>query len=313
MKVIRTVLGDIDPSQLGFTAAHEHVFMDPTGHGKPDNDWSLYDWDKQLRALREFKAVGGEAIIDATSGTNLGRDAARLYTASLQSGVKIVASTGLVLITNPITKEFMASMEKEMTPTQLTDYYVKQVEEGMDGTDIKAGWYKGGSDYCHIQPLQEKALRALVRASKITGAPVHCHTDTGTFALEQVAIAKSEGMDITNYCVAHIDRNMDYWVHKNVLDQGCYIIYDGIGKVKYYPDALRVDFLRRLVEEGYGKQIMLSMDMGKRSSHKVYGFGPGWGYIKTTFIPRLLDEGFSQETIDDFTIHNPANFYSLKK
>ena len=42
-------------------------------------------------------------------------------------------------------------------------------------------------------------------------------------------------------------------------------------------------------------------------------YGPGWGFIKQKFIPRLLDEGFSQETVDDFMIHNPARFYAMRK
>lgn len=91
------------------------------------------------------------------------------------------------------------------------------------------------------------------------------------------------------------------------------MIYDGPGKVKYYPDSVRVDLLRRLVDDGFGKQIMLSNDMGKKSHHQAYGYGPGWGFIKQKFIPRLLDEGFTQETVDDFMINNPARFYSMRK
>ena len=41
MGIVRTVLGDIDSSELGFTMAHEHVFIDVAGHSKPDIEWSM--------------------------------------------------------------------------------------------------------------------------------------------------------------------------------------------------------------------------------------------------------------------------------
>jgi predicted metal-dependent phosphotriesterase family hydrolase len=309
MGKIRTVLGDIDSSKLGFTMAHEHVFMDIAGHGQPDIEWSLYRWDEQLQILRDYKAVGGNAIIDANPRSKDGRDAARLKVASEQSGVQIVACTGFVK-----EADHQANCQDiaHLSIEQLTDFFVKEITVGMDGTDIKAGWIKGASMYCHITPLQERALRAAARASMITGVPVHTHTEIGTWGLEQIEIVESEGLDLTRFGLAHLDRNPDFWYHKKIAERGCYIIYDGPGKAKYYPDSMRVDLLRRLVDAGFEKQIMLCNDMGKKSHHTVYGGGPGWTWIKQKFLPRLLDEGFSQETIDNFMIHNPARFYSLR-
>lgn len=309
MGKIRTVLGDIDSSKLGFTMAHEHVFMDIAGHGQPDIEWSLYRWDEQLQILRDYKAVGGSAIIDANPRSKDGRDAARLKVASEQSGVHIVACTGFVKeADHQANCQDMVNMSVE----QMTDFFVKEITVGMDGTDIKAGWIKGASMYCYITPLQEKALRAAARASMLTGVPVHTHTEIGTWGFEQIEIVESEGLDLTRFGLAHLDRNPDFWYHKKIAEKGCYIIYDGPGKAKYYPDSMRVDLLRRLVDAGFEKQIMLCNDMGKKSHHTVYGGGPGWTWIKQKFLPRLLDEGFSQETIDNFMIHNPARFYSLR-
>jgi phosphotriesterase-related protein len=313
MGKVRTVCGDIDESELGFTMAHEHVFMDMSGHGVPDCAWSLYDWDKQLKILRDYKAIGGGCIVDAMPRKNEGRDPARMQVASIQSGVHIIACTGMFMEKRESTGEFTAQDLEKMTPKELTDFFVQEITVGMDGTDIKAGWIKGGGSYCYISELQEKTLRAGVRAAMISGVSLHCHTTNGTEGLELIEIAESEGMDLTKFGIAHIDRNLDYWLHKKICQKGCCLIYDGPGKIKYYPDSARIETLRKLVNDGYEKQIMLSMDMGKKSHHTVYGGGPGWGFIKQKFLPRLLEEGFSQETIDNFMIHNPARFYSLKK
>ena len=310
MGIVRTVLGDIDSSNMGYTLAHEHIFMDVAGHGKPDIEWSMYDWNTQFSMVKDYKANGGGTLIDANPMYTDGRNAAGLYTMAKQTGVNIVACTGFVKPnkdTNNTTHLVGKSVE------DVTKFFVSEIEEGMDGTDIKAGWIKGASMYHFIDPIQELCLRAGARASMITGAPMHTHTEIGTYALEQIAIVESEGMDLTRFGCAHMDRNPDYWLHKKILEKGCYIIYDGPGKSKYYPDSIRVDLLRRLCDDGFGKQIMLCNDMGKKSHHTQYGGGPGWNWIKNNFLPRLLDEGFTQEQIDDFMINNPSRFYSLRK
>lgn len=309
MSKIRTVLGDIDAKQLGFTMAHEHVFLDINGHGEPDIEWSLYRWNEQLQILRDFKEIGGGCIVDANPRGAEGRDPARMKVASEQSGVHIIACTGFVKQESVSHVEDLLAMNLEET----TDFFVKEINEGMDGTDIKAGWIKGASSYLYITDLQEKALRAGARASMITGVPIHTHTEIGTWGLEQIEIVESEGLDLTRFGLAHLDRNPDFWYHKKIAEKGCYIIYDGPGKAKYYPDSIRVELLKKLVDAGYEKQILLCNDMGKKSHHTVYGGGPGWGWIKQKFLPRLLDEGFSQETIDNFMIHNPARFYSIRE
>ena len=158
-----------------------------------------------------------------------------------------------------------------------------------------------------------KGLKAAARAALATGAAVHTHTDGGSFALEQLEIVLNEGLPGSQFGVAHIDRNPDFWLHKKIAESGAYLIYDGPGKVKYYPDSVRVDLLRRLVDAGFENQIMLSNDMGKKSHHQSYGYGPGWGFIKQKFIPRLLDEGFSEEVVHKFMYENPARFYALRK
>lgn len=118
---------------------------------------------------------------------------------------------------------------------------------------------------------------------------------------------------MSKFVVAHVDRFPDLWYHRQILKTGANIIFDGPGKAKYYPDSLRVELLKQLVEDGFEDQIMLSNDMGRKTHHKVYGYGPGFNWIKERFIPRLLEEGLSQEVIDKFMIHNPARVYQMEK
>lgn len=43
----------------------------------------------------------------------------------------------------------------------------------------------------------------------------------------------------------------------------------------------------------------------------AYGGGPGFKYIITKFIPRLLDEGITQEQIDTIFVKNPARWLAF--
>jgi len=305
---VRTILGDINPNELGFTMAHEHILDDPSIGGFMDEDHRLNDYDKALEMLEIYKGIGGKGIAEAST-KHWGRNTSGMIELAKTTGINIVCCTGYLC-------ENQVDMDKWIADKTIDDLVKEMVDEvtiGMDGTSAKAGWIKGGTSYDYISKREEKVLRAAARASLLTGAPVHTHTSTGTMCLEQIQIFEEEGLDLTHVCLAHVDRNPDYYYHKKMLEKGVYLIYDGPGKAKYYTDEVRVELLKKLIKDGYGDKIMFSNDMGKRSHHLVYGKGPGLVYIKEKFLPRLLDEGFSKEQIDKFMIENPARFYTMYK
>ncbi len=307
MPMVRTVLGDIDASQLGFTMSHEHILTHPRGSGsKAEIGHHLDSVEKAIEMLREFKDVGGSCVVETTP-ESWGRNTPGMVQASRASGVHVIACTGYICEEH--------GMEPEVSSASIDDVAQRMIHDvtvGMDGTDVKAGWVKAGTAYMHITPNEEKVLRAGVRTAMTTGVCLHTHTTGGTMGIEQTEIAADEGMDLRRMIVAHVDRNPDLWYHRKILETGASIIYDGPGKAKYYPDSVRVELLRQLVADGFEHQIMLSNDMGRRSHHTVYGYGPGLTWIKMRFLPRLLEEGFSQETIDAFMVKNPARLYAIQ-
>ncbi len=309
MTKVRTVLGDIDASDLGFTMAHEHILTNPQGSGsKAEEGHKLDSVEKAIEMLDEFKAIGGGCIIETTP-KSWGRNTPGMVEASKASGVHVVACTGYICEEHGLMTEEVS----DLTINQVADIMIKEISEGMDGTDVKAGWVKAGTAYLHITPNEEKVIRAACRAATETGVCFHTHTTAGTMGIEQTEIAQSEGFDMERMIIAHVDRLPDLWYHRKILQTGAYIIYDGPGKAKYYPDSMRIELLTQLVADGYQEKIMLSNDMGRRTHHKVYGFGPGFNWIKERFLPRLLEEGFTQDTLDHFMVHNPARIYGMAK
>lgn len=67
MAKIRTILGDIDVKEMGYTMAHEHVLTTPKGHGtKVEEDHLLNDLGKAIQMCKEYKEIGGGTIVEAT-------------------------------------------------------------------------------------------------------------------------------------------------------------------------------------------------------------------------------------------------------
>ena len=311
MGKVRTILGDIDASQLGFTMPHEHILTDPKGDGtkavgEEGADHALNVLELSLAMCNEYKAAGGGTLVEATPKT-WGRNTPGMVHCSKESGVHVIACCGVIC-----EEHGMDPKTSEMSINQIADEMIHDITVGMDGTTHKAGWIKVGTAYMHITPNEEKYIRAGARAAMKTGVPLHAHTTNGTMGIEITEILKSEKFDMERMIIAHVDRNPDVWYHREMLKTGVYLIYDGPGKAKYYPDSIRIEVLRQLVADGYEDKLMMCNDMGRRSHHKVYGGGPGLPWIKERFLPRLInDEGFAPEVVHKFMHDNPQRIYSM--
>lgn len=298
MAKARTVLGDVDVRELGFTYPHEHLWCSPPP-SQPDRDLELTVYESSLYELQLFRSVGGGTVVDG-SPLDYGRNAAMLTRLAVDSGVHVLGLTGF-------NKHVYYPDWVEIVPIDfLVERMVADITVGMDGTDARAGLIKGGSWYNVIHPLERKTTIAVARASLATGAPIWLHTEAGTMGLEMLDILEAEGVDLATVCVGHSDRNADPYYHRRLFERGAYVEFDGPGKVKYHPDSVRVDLVRSAVELGYADKLLISGDMGRQSYLEGYGGGPGFRFIKTAFVPRLVAEGIDDEVVHRIFHENPA-------
>ena len=152
MTFVRTVLGDVDPAELGVTYAHEHLVIDGGRMVEMSPDFLLDDVDRLTTELRDAAACGLATAIDALP-VDCGRNPSKLAAMSRASGVRIVAATGL-----HHEKFYRPShWSLRATEEELTDLFVADVEVGIDErdyggpivrrTEIRAGIVKvGGSE-----------------------------------------------------------------------------------------------------------------------------------------------------------------------
>lgn len=329
MTFIRTLHGDIQPDELGFTYSHEHIVCRPPFWvQKGEDDLLLDDPEASKQDVQDFVRHGGEAIVDATA-VDYGRDVEAVAQIAVDTGIKIIGTAGFnksflwdAPVTphlKPIIGEFSTYRDwiEQSSINELTAFAVKEVEEGLEGTTYRAGQVKFGTAYNRITPLEEKTIRAIARAHHETKAPIHSHTEVGTMALEQIEILKSENIDLSHVSFGHMDRNPDPYYHEQVAKHGSYLCFDGIAKIKYAPESTRIACILELVKRGYEKQILISGDTARKTYYKHYDHGLGLEYIISKWIPRFIDEanraGFDGEgLIQLFFVENPARCFSFK-
>ena len=307
MSVIRTVSGDIAASELGVCYPHEHLLTGPPASAG-DPDFTMDSEEAAIVELGSFRAAGGRAIVEM-SPRDYGRNPLGLRRVAQASGVHVLCTTGWHKA------KFSEEWVADRSVNDLADEMVRDIEEGIDGTGVHAGLIKGASSLHTITATEEKVLRAAARAQRETGVAISTHTEAGTMGLEQVALLRSEGVDSSRIVIGHIDRRMDLDYQRQLLTTGATIIYDQLSKEKYYPDSLRVEFIRTLAAEGFAKQIMVSGDLARRSYWPSYGKwgGPGLTYILWRFIPWLREAGVDEQVIDDILVQTPARVFGIVK
>src|SRR5918993_1049765 len=91
---IRTVLGDITPSELGITTCHEHLLWTvPEPYAGEDQDLGFDSVAAAIAELQYFKAAGGNTLVEMTT-PEIGRAPLDLRQISETAQVHVIATTG---------------------------------------------------------------------------------------------------------------------------------------------------------------------------------------------------------------------------
>ena len=97
-----------------------------------------------------------------------------------------------------------------------------------------------------------------------------------------------------------------------IADAGVYVEYDTWGSEGNWPanglivpsDTERLDGIKRLVQNGYLAQILLSQDICHKIGTMAYG-GPGRTHILRDILPLFRKEGITEGEIRAMLVDNP--------
>lgn len=303
MGTVMTVRGVIDGEDLGVVDYHEHLYFDaPDWLLREDRDFRLNSVKRSAEELRSWARAGGRTLIEM-SAIDFGRNVRQVVRIS-----DLVPDVHVVVITGYNKPYFCDRAILNQDEDAMVRNCIRDIEKGIDGTGVKAGIVKGGSGYNTFQEADRKLMRIAAKVHVETGVPVMTHTEAGTMGYDQVSLLDAEGVPPGRVCLSHMDRNPDFWEHRRIAETGAYLGYDCPGKVKYGPDEMRIDVLKRMIGAGLGDRILLGNDLGRPSYWRSYGGGPGLDFVLTRFVPRLREEGVSDAAIQDLLENNPRRF-----
>ena len=291
--IVRTVLGDIDPAELGPCDAHEHLFLDtPAQPGE-----EFLDLDKAVEEAQTLADAGARSLVDWTP-LGLGRDLDGLERVARATGLHVVAATGLHRDAHYTADDPF----REEPVDRLADRFVEELRD-------RCGIVKVGASYHHLTPFEAKAFEAAAAAHAGTGAPVCVHTHHGTMGLRIVEQLAAFGVPSTAVILAHVDRNPDAEEHAETAETGASLQLDGPGRTKYWPDSTILRLIADLAEAGHGDRLLLGGDTGRRNMLRAYGGGPGLDYVFARFKPRLERE-LGTELAERIFVSNPARAFA---
>lgn len=313
--MIRTVLGDIDPAELGPVDYHEHLFqISPLLPGDELDDETASG--AEARMLRQS---GFAAMIDATP-FGLGRDPAALARISATTGLGIIATAGRhreahYAVDHPTrassVDELAAAFTSEIVEGQpASDDETGARAVGQDGTAARAGILKGGIDYWRISPFERITLDALAIAHAATGAAIMVHLEFCTAAHEVLDVFGSQGVPANRVVLAHADRDPDVGLHASLAERGAYLGYDGFARPRTRSDAELLALTAEVVAAGGGDRILLGGDVARRTRYIAYGGMPGLAYLGERYLPRLRAV-LGDEAVDRMVVANPARLLDL--
>jgi predicted metal-dependent phosphotriesterase family hydrolase len=311
---VRTVLGDIAPSELGVTYSHEHLFIGPSRAVDRVPHILLDDVDAMVRELAGPVGLGLRSVVDGMPA-DAGRDAVALAAISGEAGINVIAPTGLHHERYYGAGHWSARIGVD----ELADLFVGDIEDGIDAfdyaapivrrTEHRAGVIKVAGSEGGPSARDRRVFEAAALAHTRTGAPILTHCEHGTGALEQVAFLGDHGVAASHVTLSHTDKVVDPGYHRELAATGAFLEYDqslrGDG-----PDGT-LALVEALVADGLGGQIVLGHDAARRSYLGVYGGSPGLSWLLGDFSALMLERGIPQPAIDDCFVANPARAFAF--
>ena len=314
---VRTVTGDVSPETLGHCQCHEHIFLEMDKSYEVTPVLYMDDYEKSLAELNDYRAAGGGAIVDAQPVLG-GRMAELLEKASVESGIKIIASTGF----HKTVFYYENSYIFEKDADEITRLYIGEIEDGMlsskrDGAKrlgCRAGQIKTAIDKngIHADATYEKLFEAAAGAALSTGAPVMVHIEQEADALHVVDFFVKKGLSTDQLILCHLDRaRYDFGYNKECAQTGAFMEYDTIHRLKYHDDTQEAELIEFMLKEGFDTQLLLGLDT-TNARLRSYGADMGLDFILKTFIPFMEGRGVEEQTMHKMLVANPQQALKLK-
>ena len=277
----------------------------------------LDELEKALDEVRLFKLAKGGTICEM-SVVGMRRDnhkAADLSKISSATGVHIVLATGFY------SESFLPAWVKAMSVRDMADLMRREIREGVEG--VKCGMmYIGCSN--RLTDVEKRSLQAAAVTYKETGISIAIRPGLSHQSpLQVLDFLSAEGVPPHAISMSHMERTFFSDPESNIArmsdlcQRGCYINHSLFGKecshyeysldVDFPSDAQKIERVKALVSAGCADRLLISHDIVCKHEWSCYG-GTGYGHLLEHVLPKFLDRGLEQATLDKIMQHNTRNW-----
>jgi phosphotriesterase-related protein len=315
----------VEADQLGTTLIHEHLrnadeavrnqwpHVGAVQEGEPHEVGPDDVFDIAVREAQAAVDLGVKTIGEPTA-MFLGRDVEFMRRVAERTGLQVIPCTGIY------TYDHLPQFFINRDPDQIAELFVHDIENGIQGTDIRAAFIKCAADEPGVNENIEKVHRAAARASVQTGAPIMAHSrpasNTGP---RQVEILLEEGVEPGKIQIAHTGDSDDLDYIEGLLETGVWIGLDRYGLDIFLPYDRRQATTKALLERGYADRIFLSADSVATTDWFppnvidaliAGGAAHDWTIriIHERVLPELREWGLTEEQERTMMIENPVSW-----
>jgi phosphotriesterase-related protein len=319
---VQTVQGPVDTAELGQVLMHEHVFvLTPDVQQNYPEEWGgeeqrVADAVEKLTALA---ATGVRTIVDPTV-VGLGRYIPRIQRVAEQVELNIVVATGcytyddVPFFFHHRGPALNAALGTEV-PDPMVDMFVRDVEEGIAGTGVRAAFLKCAIDSPGLTRGVERVMRAVARAHGRTGVPITVHTHPGSRqGLVVQKVFAEEGVDPRRVVLGHSGDTTDADHLSELADAGFLLGMDRFGINLDTTFEARADIVVEMCRRGYAESMVLSQDAScyiDWVDPAVMAMLTDWRYthIHEDVLPYLREHGVTDEQIETMLVANPRRYF----
>ncbi len=308
-KCLMTVKGPVKAEAFGLILPHEHLFTDLRGPHVPD--YAQGDVDKVVEIMQpnlEAAARAGVTALVECTPQGVGRNIEMIARLAEITPIHIIVPAGVYK------EEFHPTAYLDYDETQVADIFVRELTEGIDGSNVRGGFIKLAASANGPTKIEQRNLRAAVRASQETGAVIACHTEGAGVAQREIAVLEAAGLDLSRFIWVHASLEPDIETHLEAARKGVYVEYDTINTAT--PDNFNyiLACTLEMLDAGLGDRLLLAHDAGWYDPAHPDGWEGMRGYteIIDDFIPTLRDRGVDDATIQMLTRYNPLQAFGME-
>lgn len=305
MSQLITTLGPRNESELGMILPHEHVFVDLRTWDQPG--YAQADPDAVIKLMQpeieKAKAAGVTAVVECST-CGVGRRADIDRAVSDATGLPIVVPTGVYR------EPWVPDWVHTASETELRRWMTAELQGEIEQSGVQAGWIKLSAGDNGLTATETKILRAAAGAGADTNAVIGSHTVLGRVVREQLGIIEQVGYTSERFVWIHAQAEPDFDLHLEMARRGAWLEYDAIGSEEP-DDDYYVEHILRLLDAGFGSQLLLSHDRGWYDPAQVGGGVPQpYTYLSTEFLPKLRSSDVDEKTIRLLTWTNPFRAFA---